>query len=116
MNTEHVQGDPGMSSGVVFFYDARTGQDVTELFDEVERHELKPGGSIRVRKRNKSKATYRIQDVQDGFHTKVTVRRVVVHPLDILQLIIIALLCYFVFEAFAVIFTGDPDRFPIDIQ
>jgi hypothetical protein len=36
--------------------------------------------------------------MEPGFHTKVYVRRIWLHPMDIFQLVIIAVLCWLLFE------------------
>lgn len=92
--------------GFTIFYDDKTGEDLSHLFEDVELYELRKGNSISVRRRGQNRRYYRIVRVEPGFHTRVFVRRIVLHPRDIVQLAIIAGLCWFLFDMLVPFFLG----------
>lgn len=84
--------------GLTIFYDIKSGEDLSRFFEHVEQHELREGNTVSIRRRGQSRRYYTIVRVEPGFHPRVFVRRIVLHPWDILQLVIIAALCWYLFD------------------
>lgn len=86
------------NGGLTVFFDARSGEDLSRFFEHVEQYELREANTLSLRRRGQNRRYYKVVRVEPGFHTRVVVRRVVLHPWDILQLAIIAALCWYLFD------------------
>ncbi|TVM17419.1 hypothetical protein DPQ33_09620 [Oceanidesulfovibrio indonesiensis] len=100
-----LRGVPGMFDGGSEFCDTG-GRDLSELFQHVKEKDLWRGNLLSSRRKGESRLYYRIVGVDHGMYTKVTVRRIWLHPFDILQLIVIGGLCMYIFDKLVPFFMG----------
>ncbi|QJT08604.1 hypothetical protein [Oceanidesulfovibrio marinus] len=100
-----LHGLPGACGGQPEFCDTR-GHDLSELFNNVKEKELWTGNLLSARRKGESRLYYRVVHVDHGLFTRVTVRRIWVHPFDVIQLMAIAGLCSYICNKLVPFFMG----------
>lgn len=82
----------------IIYYNVATGDEVMQYFPERDRFELKVGKVLKSSVRGVGNFYYKIVDIQDDFHTKVYLKRIYLYYTDIIKLIIIVVLCKYIFK------------------
>lgn len=82
----------------ILFFRHDDHRPIEDFLYHLDRKDLKVGRVIGNKVRGKTTKRYLIKHIDDGFITKVSLKPVFITFADILQLIVIALLGYFVFD------------------
>jgi hypothetical protein len=84
----------------IFYYNAATGDEIMQYFPERDRFQLKVGQTLKTKVRGSNNYYYKIVDIQDDLHTKVYLKRVYLHYSDIIKLVVIIILCKYIFKLY----------------
>ncbi len=84
----------------IIYVDSKTGQEVHEYFHSKDHWKLEQGKIIKAVVAGKESKRFRIVDIQaNEFNTKVYIEPIAIDFGQIIKLLIIATLCWYIFDA-----------------